>query len=641
MAFSSRARVKVFKLFAGLCLGYLLALAAGLIYGYHKANAPGILDALVVGGVITGFIIFALTAWAWLLVDEQIVRPALRLAGNLRTLTHGHVNTLPACESSPYLADLLPAAHEAAQQLLETRNALEDTVARHTEQLSLEKDRLEHLLSDVPVGLMLCSAQHQVVFYNGQIVSLLGGVEGDIAPGLNRKVFDYLHPAPIEHAYTRLQETQDPDAASDILCSTLSEGRVLAARMRLLTSSKATQETTESKPGYVLTLRDITGDLSAHSIRPDSDRPGDWPLPMIRASDLASTLQATLQGKGINLDTQSSELILRCDGFQMVALITGMINRLPLPHGGLRLAISPQGPGALIELIWEGRPLSEEEFSRLHDMPLDVGLSNINVQGVLSIHGAHLDSDATDPWHPKLKLFLREARIAQRRPASIPRAVVYDFKLLSKAGNAEVSCTPLEDLTYVVFDTETTGLTPDQDEIVQIAAVRILNGKRVHSEVFDTLVNPGRPITHNSTKVHGINDAMVAEAPNPVLAIQRFHKFAEGAVLVAHNAPFDMAFLKKHELDSHCKFDHPILDTVLLSAVLYGESESHSLDALAHRLGITIPEEARHTAIGDAIATADALLKIIPALKARQLDTFGAILTEVRQHRQLLKDLNT
>lgn len=640
MAFSSRPRLKIFRLFASLCAGCLLALAGGLYYGYHKANDPDILDALVIGGVLSGFFIFALTAWAWLVIDEHVARPALRLAGNLRTLGHAHLTTLPAPETSPYLSDLLPAAHEIAQQLLATRNALEQAVARQTEQLSMEKDRLERLLSDVPVGLMLCSAEHQVVFYNGQIVSLLGGLETGVAPGLNRRVFDYLHAAPIEHAYTRLLETDDPDAASDILCSTLAEGRVLAARMRLLTTASASPA--DDAPGYVLTLRDVTGDLATHSIRPDTDRPGDWPLSMIRASDLASTLQATLRSKGIALAVQSSELILRCDGFQLVALMTAFINRLPLPHGAMQLNIAPQGSGARLELSWEGRTLTDEEFARLHDIPLDVGLTNMTVQGVLSIHGAHIDPDTSDPLRPALRLSVREARVAQRRPPSIPRSVVYDFKLLSKAGNAEVSCTPLDELTYVVFDTETTGLYPEQgDDIVQIAAVRIINGKRVNTEVFDTLVNPGRAIPASSTRVHGITNDMVRDAPEAAIALQRFHKFAEGAVLVAHNAPFDMAFLKKHEARAQCRFDHPILDTVLLSAVLYGEAESHSLDALAHRLGITIPEEARHTAIGDAIATADALLKIIPALKARQLDTFGSVLSEVRQHRQLLKDLNT
>lgn len=641
MAAHSRIRLRIFRVFAALCAGCLFALAGGLYFGYHKANDPDIVRALIIGGAIAGFAIFGLTAWAWLVIDEHIARPVQRLAGNLRTLTHGKATAIPTNERTTYLSDLVPAAREMAQQLLDTRVALDQAVVRETETLALEKDRLERLLSDVPVGLMLCSAEHQLVFYNGQVVSLLGGVNADVAPGLNRRVFDYLHPAPIEHAYARLLEADDPDAASDILCSTQSEGRVLAARMRLLENHPGANNDNPADIGYVLTLRDVTGDLATHSIRPDIDRPGDWPLAMIRASDLASTLQATLRSKGVALTTETTDLILRCDGFQLVALITALINRLPLPHGALHLKIRSDGAGAMAELSWEGLSLSDDALAQLLSAPLDVGLTDMTVQGVLSIHGATLVPDNSSRLHPKLCLHIREARLAQRRPPAIPRAVVYDFKLLSKAGNAEVSCTPLDELTYVVFDTETTGLYPDQgDEIVQIAAVRIINGKRVKTEVFDTLVNPGRSIPAASTQVHGITNDMVADAPDTTTAVQRFHKFAEGAVLVAHNAPFDMAFIRRHENAAGCRFDHPILDTVLLSAVVYGEAESHSLDALAHRLGITIPEEARHTAIGDAIATADALLKVIPALKARGLETFGAVLSEVRQHRRLLKDLN-
>jgi DNA polymerase-3 subunit epsilon len=101
-----------------------------------------------------------------------------------------------------------------------------------------------------------------------------------------------------------------------------------------------------------------------------------------------------------------------------------------------------------------------------------------------------------------------------------------------------------------------------------------------------------------------------------------------------------MEFLRRREAALGLRFDHPILDTVLLSAVVFGQHEGHSLDALCHRLGITIPDEERHTAIGDTRATADAFLRMMPMLKARGLGTFGGVLTEVRRHGRLLRDLN-
>ena len=112
-------------------------------------------------------------------------------------------------------------------------------------------------------------------------------------------------------------------------------------------------------------------------------------------------------------------------------------------------------------------------------------------------------------------------------------------------------------------------------------------------------------------------------------------------MLIAHNAPFDMEFLRRHEKSIGASFDNPVLDTVLLSAVVFGQTEQHSLDALTARLGITIPEEARHTAIGDTVATADAFLRLVPMLQARGLVTFGDVLREVRRHGRLQKDLNT
>ena len=87
-------------------------------------------------------------------------------------------------------------------------------------------------------------------------------------------------------------------------------------------------------------------------------------------------------------------------------------------------------------------------------------------------------------------------------------------------------------------------------------------------------------------------------------------------------------------------FDHPVLDTVLLSAVIFGSHETHTLDALTERLGIVIPEAARHTAMGDTLATAEAFLKLLPMLKARGMESFGDVVAEVKRHGRLLKDLN-
>ena len=108
-------------------------------------------------------------------------------------------------------------------------------------------------------------------------------------------------------------------------------------------------------------------------------------------------------------------------------------------------------------------------------------------------------------------------------------------------------------------------------------------------------------------------------------------------MLVAHNAAFDLAMLQKC---GAATFDHPVLDTVLLSAVLFGNEAEHTLDAIAARLDVEIPEEARHTALGDAVATAEVLRLMLPMLRARGFTTFGQVVAAMRRHTGLVPDLN-
>jgi DNA polymerase-3 subunit epsilon len=239
---------------------------------------------------------------------------------------------------------------------------------------------------------------------------------------------------------------------------------------------------------------------------------------------------------------------------------------------------------------------------------------------------------------PGYLLILDESEVTLSAAAARP--LVYDFALLYRPVPERLEDCPLSDLDCVVFDTETTGLVPHQDEIVQIGAVRVLHGRLIASEVFDLLVDPGRPIPLAASRVHGVTDTRVTGAPGPGEGVRRFHAFAGQSVLVAHNAPFDLAFLNRHAGVAGLAFDQPVLDTVLLSAIVFGASEKHSLDALCMRLGIEIPETERHTALGDARATAQALCALMAMLEARGLSTLGDVLAETRKHGRLLKDMN-
>jgi DNA polymerase III epsilon subunit family exonuclease len=172
---------------------------------------------------------------------------------------------------------------------------------------------------------------------------------------------------------------------------------------------------------------------------------------------------------------------------------------------------------------------------------------------------------------------------------------------------------PLERLRYVVFDTETTGLHPSHgDQVVALAAVAVAGGRIISSERIDTLIDPGRPIGRAALQVHGISDEQVRGQPSLTEVLPRLARMSEGAVLVAHNAAFDLSFIRQRERECGLRFDHPVLDTMLLSALVHPHQRSHSLDHLAERFGLRC--EARHSALGDAELCAQALLKLIPLL---------------------------
>jgi DNA polymerase III subunit epsilon len=201
------------------------------------------------------------------------------------------------------------------------------------------------------------------------------------------------------------------------------------------------------------------------------------------------------------------------------------------------------------------------------------------------------------------------------------RPEFFDFDLFDQPMNSEeLDGMPLKTLSFTVFDTETTGLRPSAgDEMISIGGVRIAQNEVLSEVTFSRLINPGRPIPKESVRFHGITDIMVATEPLATEVLHQFREFVGDSVLIAHNAAFDMKFLKLKEAETGAVFNNIVLDTLLLSVFLDNEETEHSLDAIAKRYGIEI--EGRHTALGDSLVTAKVFSHMLDRLEARGITT--------------------
>ena len=213
------------------------------------------------------------------------------------------------------------------------------------------------------------------------------------------------------------------------------------------------------------------------------------------------------------------------------------------------------------------------------------------------------------------------------------RPVFYDFDLFAHRDTGQaLEDRPLSSLSFTVFDTETTGLDPGGgDEIIQIGAVRLVNGRLLRDERFEQLIDPRRPVPAASVPFHGLTSAQLRGQPTIEQVLPVFHRFAQDTVLVAHNAAFDMRFLQEKQALTGLRFDQPVLDTLLLSAVLHPHQESHRLEAIAQRLGVTVV--GRHTAMGDALVTAELFLRLLPLLADQGIFTLGQALAAAQKSR--------
>jgi CBS domain-containing protein len=182
--------------------------------------------------------------------------------------------------------------------------------------------------------------------------------------------------------------------------------------------------------------------------------------------------------------------------------------------------------------------------------------------------------------------------------------------------------TPLKALDAIAFDTETTGLDPAKDRIVQIGAVAIGRGVVDEGASLERLVNPHVPIPASATAVHSITDAMVSGAPSFAGAWREFAGFAAGRILIGHSIGFDLAIMAKEASRAGLGWEKPrSLCVRLLATAANPLLPDHSLETLAGWLGVAIGD--RHTALADARAAADIFVALLPHLAARGVNTLA------------------
>ena len=184
--------------------------------------------------------------------------------------------------------------------------------------------------------------------------------------------------------------------------------------------------------------------------------------------------------------------------------------------------------------------------------------------------------------------------------------------------------------TYVVFDLETTGFSLIKDKIIEIGAVKVENG--VITDKFSTFVNPKVPIPFKITNLTGITDDMVMEAPDIETILPQFLEFVGDAVLVAHNASFDVSFIEQNCRYQDITPDFTSVDTVAMARILLPTLSKFKLNVVANALHISL--ENHHRAVDDAGATAEIFVKFVEMLRARNIKT----LTKLNQFGAQNKD---
>ena len=634
---------------------------------------------------VAGFFLVAAIAAAWFFCDQLVAAPLTGLTRGLLTTLRANPDHEIQYTGPNQLGPLFQAVNELTRRLAAHHHELLQAMTTATARVEEQKSRLEAILMDLQEGVVVCNLNNQVLLYNQLALKILRVTgELGLGRSLFTMVTRDPISNAFRRLRLRVAEGrhhQHPmGITTRLVCATTDGQHTLHAQMTLIlgaeesptgyviTFNDITEELAalgkrdrllrEATEGLRAPIANLRAAAEMQAVNPDMDMAahrtfdevvfkestalsetvsrlcreyrdvitGYWPM----TDDLSATLlemvaQRLKETSDIAVTVVHLPQWLHGDSHSVILLHEYLIRRISAQTSIKVFDIGAEaGPRQIyIDIVWRGDPLPAAVLDGWLDAGLPGAPGELTVRDVLDHHQSEIWSDRPGDGLARVRVPMLAARGTHMASELPPRPEFYDFSLLqAPPPGGDLAERPLKSLDYVVFDLETTGLKPSEgDEIVSIAGVRIVNGRILTGETFDRLVDPGRPIPKDSTRFHGITDDMVRGKPPAHLVLPQFRQFVGDAVLIAHNAAFDMRFLQLKEAESGVIFDNPVLDTLLLSVFLHDHAPEHSLDAIAERFGVRV--SARHTALGDALVTAGVFVRMLELLEDMEIATLG------------------
>ena len=612
---------------------------------------------------LTG-IAFIVFGALWVVFDityNTYIRPLKKMAGEASVIYESNPSHRIKIKGSKDITNLSRVINDFADMFENLNKTITEQILAARKETEKERNLLAAIMAELPQGVIICNKSGRILLFNSLAKKIFThkqsppGTEHFI--GLGRSIFHLIDKNLVAHAIDEIAQhlNNREKSVGSYFITPIYTGDLISVEAIPILDQNSTMT------GFILAVHDISPDIQKYEIIDNqltelqavfeneksannfneietkyqqvSDIIRDLslsrlPLTTLNLKNFLQTLQKKT-GHGdirINIFNDHWNIRILADAYSFSRALVFLFKNLSRlsSQKEFNLVITHPAGSINFEISWDESCLLADVETIMHQR-----INALPGFGyVIKFNNAKITFLSQDKATCSgINILAKEGKkslspVKQRAPVMAgSRPEFYDFDLFSVDSQSKnLLDTSLKEITYTVFDTETTGLNPDGgDEIISIGAVRIVNNRIVYQDIFEELVDPKRDIPIESYRIHGINYEMVMEKEPIKKVLPRFRQFTSDTVLLGHNIAFDMKMLKLKEKSTGIKFNNPTLDTLLLSAVLHPVHEQHDMENIAKRLGVNII--GRHTALGDAITTAEIFKKLIPILNSNGILT--------------------